>query len=383
MREQRRLCVLGVGIFLAVGLAAVVQAAPWAPWEKLLTLRRVEADPDKTYAVTGDNGPWMILACSFSGDHAEEQDRELVLELRKRYKLEAFVCREKFEFGAETQGRGIDRFGEPLRMRYQRGSEHEEVAVMVGNYPAIDDPEAQETLRKLKYFRPKCLELDPSRPTNRNLALWRLYSSFADRENEAKGPMRQAFITTNPKLPKEYFVPNGLDPLVIEANEGVEHCLLDCPGKYTVQVATFRGRAVLKPKEINAIAAGQKKWKSQLVEAAENAHKLTEALRLKGYEAYEFHDRYASIVTVGSFDWVTRELPDGRSEVNQAIQAIVEQFEAKQTDCIGGGGAQTFHTGGLAQQTLVGIPFDLKPTVVHVPRREITGRRSREFTGLF
>ena len=143
MREQRRLCVLGVGIFLAVGLAAVVQAAPWAPWERLLTLRRVEADPDKTYAVTGDNGPWMILACSFSGDHAEEQARELVLELRKRYKLEAFVCREKFEFGAETQGRGIDRFGEPLRMRYQRGSEHEEVAVMVGNYPAIDDPEAQ------------------------------------------------------------------------------------------------------------------------------------------------------------------------------------------------------------------------------------------------
>ena len=67
MREQRRLCVLGVGIFLAVGLAAVVQAAPWAPWERLLTLRRVEADPDKTYAVTGDNGPWMILACSFSG----------------------------------------------------------------------------------------------------------------------------------------------------------------------------------------------------------------------------------------------------------------------------------------------------------------------------
>ena len=32
------------------------------------------------------------------------------------------------------------------------------------------------------------------------------------------------------------------------------------------------------------------------------AHKMTVALRAKGYEAYEFHDRYASIVTVGSYD---------------------------------------------------------------------------------
>ena len=39
-----------------------------------------------------------------------------------------------------------------------------------------------------------------------------------------------------------------------------------------------------------------------LEEAAENAHILTESLRQQGYEAYEFHDRDQSIVTVGSFD---------------------------------------------------------------------------------
>ena len=54
--------------------------------------------------------------------------------------------------------------------------------------------------------------------------------------------MRNAFITTNPLLPDEYFVPKGLDRLVLEMNEPVKYSLLDCPGKYTVKIATFTGR---------------------------------------------------------------------------------------------------------------------------------------------
>ena len=103
-----------------------------------------------------------------------------------------------------------------------------------------------------------------------------------------------------------------MDPLLVKANKGVEHCLLDRPGKYSVQVAYFSGKVILKPEEIKAIESGKKEMGSDLVEAAYMAHRLTEALRLKGYDAYEFHDRYASLVTVGSFDWVEQTGPDGK-----------------------------------------------------------------------
>ena len=61
-----------------------------------------------------------------------------------------------------------------------------------------------------------------------------------------RGPMGQAFFTRNPLLPREYFVPKGVDTFVAKMNEGVEHSLLDCPGRQTIQVATFRGKTFLQ-----------------------------------------------------------------------------------------------------------------------------------------
>jgi hypothetical protein len=373
MNGTRLARLLAIGLVVGGWLAATADAAPW---DKVLTLRRVEADPDKSYRLTKKQGPWTIMACSFSGPKAEEEARQLVLELRKRYKLEAYTYRKTFELGDEVYGRGVNRFGEAPKMRYQRGPEIDEVAVMVGNYPSIDDPEAQETLNKLKYYRPASLEVDTENPTARNLASWRLFWKHVSPEKQKKGPMGSAMLTRNPLLPKEFFVPAGLDPLVVKANEGVDHCLLDCPGKYTVQVATFRGRVINDADEIAAIESGRKKIRSELAEAAEKAHKLTEALRQKGYQAYEFHDRYASIVTVGSFDWVSRQLPDGRGELNPAIQSTMSRFGPKQTP-FGG------QTQGMAQQMLVGIPFDPAPRIVEVPQRSISTALRRETASLF
>lgn len=363
--------------FVLAGLFSV--AADAAPWDKLLTLKRVEADPEKSYSLTEENGPWMIMACSFSGEQAAEQARELVLELRKRYKLEAYTYDKSFDLGERTYGRGLDRFGNPLKMKYQRGGELDEVAVLVGDYASVDDPRAQETLQKLKYFRPKSLEIDGGKSTSRTLAAWRLAQQRVlapGNKKKNKGPMGHAMIAPNPRLGKDLFVPQGIDPLVVEANKGVEHSLLDCPGTYTVQVATFRGRMVIDQQEISAIQTGRKNVKSQLVEATEKAHKLTEALRLKGHEAYEFHDRYASIVTVGSFDYVSQQMPDGRIEVNPAIQAVIDRFGPKQT--LRGG-----PTGGMAQQMLLGIPFDMQPKPVHVPKQSIAARQARGISRMF
>ena len=55
---------IGFGL-LVVGIATWLSTpAAAAPWDKLLTFERVEADPNKTYTLT-ENGPWVILACVF------------------------------------------------------------------------------------------------------------------------------------------------------------------------------------------------------------------------------------------------------------------------------------------------------------------------------
>lgn len=371
MRTHHLLGLLVVAGFTACGPSVKAVAAP--PWANLLTLNRVEADPKKTYALTMENGPWLIMACSFSGEGAEQQAHELVLELRERYKIPAYLHRHTFDLGNETYGRGVDRWGNPMRMRYRRPQKFDEFAVMAGNFPSVDDPTAQRTLEKLKYSTPKCLELDPNRPTTQNLAKWRLLAKYINARKDHMGPMGKAFITTNPMLPKEYFAPRGVDKLVAQMNAGVEHSLLDCPGKYTVQVAMFTGAVVLDQKKIKAIEEGRADLKSSLNKAALAAHKLTEALRLKHYDAYEFHDRAASIVTVGSFDSVGTPRPDGKIEINPQIHELMNRFKAEPAK-VPGAGPQA--------KTLVGIPFDPQPIPVMVPRRAISADYRRDAVGM-
>jgi hypothetical protein len=134
-------------------------------------------------------------------------------------------------------------------------------------------------------------------------------------------------------LPREYFVPKGVDDFVAKMNRGVEHSLLDCQGRYTIKVATFRGQATLQTSakdvaKANSIWSWNKKDRENpLVEAAENAHLLTQELRSHGWEAYEFHDRTESLVTVGSFAEVGHT-PDGQLAPTQEMQRIVETFSA-------------------------------------------------------
>jgi len=368
MTGKRNLGRLAVCLTLAGCWPAAADAAN--PFENLLTLKRVEADPEENYRLSEDHGPWMIMACSFAGEGAEEQAQELAYELRRRYKLEAYTYWMRFDFD-DAQGRGLGQFGTPVRMRYRRGNELEEIAVLVGNYQAVDDPEAQKTLAKLKYARPQCLELDESKPTTRTLAAWRLFAKFASPEKERKGPLGKAFVTTNPLLPKEFFNAPGIDPLVLKMNEKVPHSLLDCPGTFTVQVATFKGHTIIDQEEIHAVQQG-KKLKSQLAEAAAKAHKLTEALRMKGWEAYEFHDRYASIVTVGSFDSVGTPRPDGMIEMHPQIQAIMTTFRAQPTQ-----GPTPPGTLPTDVKMLLGIPFDVQPILVEVPKTSFADRMAR------
>ncbi len=345
------------------------------PWDKMLSASRVDADPQKPYTLTEDNGPWIIMANSFSGEGAQQQAHDLVIELRKKYKLPAYVYERKVELG-ETFGRGVNQFGEPMKMKYKRGSQIREIAVVVGNFPTIDDPTAQETLRKIKTARPETLELKEGKKTNANLADWRWLTPRLP-GNEAKkalGPMGHAFITTNPLLPKEYFAPKGVDHFVVRLNDGLEYSLLNCPGKYSIRVAHFTGAAEIKPDKVKEIKEGRAQLKSQLGEAAENAHRLAVSLRGKGYEAYEFHDRTSSMVTVGHFDTVGTSRPDGCLDLDPKILKIVQVFGAKAA-------ATLDQPGGVKPQYELGIPFDIQPIPVEVPKRSIATDYHRDVAG--
>ncbi len=140
--------------------------------------------------------------------------------------------------------------------------------------------------------------------------------------------MRHAFIVPNPLLPPDYFNQKGLDEETIALNKDVPHSLLDCPGKYTVQVATFKGNAVIRQADIRDIEDGRKEMGSQLAVAAQQADALVKKLRELGYEAYQFHNRYSSIVTVGSFKSPGTTMPDGHIEFDPTITRIVETFRA-------------------------------------------------------
>jgi hypothetical protein len=178
---------------------------------------------------------------------------------------------------------------------------------------------------------------------------------------KTKGPMGSAFVTRNPLLPEEYFAAKGLDPFLVELNRDLPNTLLDCPGKYSVRVATFRGVDTMKPAEFEKLT----RERSKIDEAANKAYALCEALRKQGVEAYQFHDRTESIVTVGSFNSVGSERPDGRTEINPAAHEIIKRFGPSEARLPGQAAL------GLAPKVVAGIVLDPQPIMVEVPRESL------------
>lgn len=402
---------LRVLVMLLIGSVAVVSTVEAEPlWRKFAPVEKVEAEPGGNYVVNEQNGPWLVMAATFSGEDAEEQARELVLELRKHYNLPAYMHAMTFEFAEEGQrlGRGLDSYGAPTRMRYQSGDRNREVAVLVGDFPTIDDPEAQKLLDRIKKMRPESLSGN-LRETSQNLAQER---EFLARLQGTKGapPMQKAFMTRNPVLPAEYFKPQGVDPFVAKMNSGVEHSLLDCPGRYTVRIATFRGSAELQGAMTSKARLKSKKKQDDvdpLIEAAENAHYLTTFLRAKGWEAFEFHDRTESYVTVGSYNQATEPGPNGPQlirdlqiiirtfgaayetptalDVNQQLpqedSVRAEQVKQKFNNLFVGDHGEVAH--GLKPKYIEAKPgrfitLDVHPYVMEAPRRSVTSVYARQ-----
>ncbi|HET6883267.1 MAG TPA: hypothetical protein VFI31_24060 [Pirellulales bacterium] len=368
MQAARLLCCA----FLATAVPGLALASP--PWQKVALFKQVESDPNKPYLLTDRDGPWVIMAQTFSGDEAEEQADELVHELRSRYKLRAYRYEMDFDFGKGEASQRVDRFGQPVKMNY-RVKKMREIAVVVGDFAAIDDADAQRVLKKLRTLHPDCLDTlkraKQGKKQYRTLAIFHDHlSAHLKQQKQPWGPMRHALLTTNPLLPDEYFKPHGLDSLVLTMNEGVKFSLLKCPGKFTCKVATFSGQVTVDQKIIDEIEKG-KKFASRLEQAAANAHEMTLALRAKGYEAYEFHDRYLSMVTVGSFDSVGTPRPDGQIEINPQLHKLMETFSA-QKQVVRGQATPKIGDPFVVETKIGKLACDVQAVPVQVPKRSIS-----------
>jgi hypothetical protein len=408
----RTIARVAFAVLISSCLAGLASAAPHL-WEQLVPRKKEAAATTGDLTLVQTNGPWLVMATSFSGEAGKEQALELVNELRSEYNLPAFYYGMTFEMEDANPGRGINDYGAPIKRRYNRGESVVEHAVLVGEFPSIDDPEAQKLLTQIKQISPKALQLEGDEESSQSLASVRQYqNAVLEKINPSRkrGPMGKAFLTRNPMLPREYFVPQGVDAEVAKWNEGLEFSLLKCPGRYSIRVATFRGRVQFQSEVDDTNGkTRQAKEKDPLVAAAHNAHKLTVALRAKGWEAYEFHDRQESYVTVGSFD-DGQQTPDGRVALtNRDAQTIARTFGAqspninlerpayeqlgvrpekiRQIEADQQRIQQTFAnslstehlelTNGLHPKRLVGLPFDIIPEPVVVPKKSISAAYAR------
>jgi len=364
---------------LSVGVPSIASADGPSLLRMFSRAGRVEADPADDYTLAEEDGPWMILAHTFVGEGSRGRAQQLVLEIRRDLHLPAYVYREEFDFtgevntGAPMQTAASSSSFRTRRMRYANKVRYDAHAVLVGEYDRVDHPKLEEDLQRIKTANPPVFsdregmaaETDITNPVT---AVKALHQKFLRRraDKDQAGPMISAFVTRNPMLPEDYFQPPQVDSFVAKLNEDMPYSLLECEGKYTVVVRTFEG--------LGAIVSGSDDGKfepsiQRLDEYAAQAQQMTAYLRKEGHEAYQFHDRTKSIVTIGSFNSLGRELPGGRFQYDAGILAVMNEFRAFNVDPrIAAQVARKTQAKGNAAKHVKNIPFDVQPTPIAVPK---------------
>jgi len=340
-----------IACLLAVAADDACGQSSWLPTSWFTP---AEVDGKAMHPMAERDGPWLVLATTFRGEGARDDARRLAQELRRVHKLKAYTHEKSFDYTGTQPGLGLNPDGSPKKMRYANAENVVEVAVLVGDFATVDDARGQKILAKVKSLRPEALTGNSGKSQS--------FSDFRKmvglERNTTKPPMHLAFMIPNPLLPEEFFSRQQVDRFVLDMNADVSDSLLDCPGLYSVRVATFTGSGTFDQK---AIAAGEKdvELEGRLVQAAEKAHRLTVALRKAGWEAWEYHDRESSIVCVGSLDTKTVPGPQGTATVHPEIVRIVRELGPDPT---------RLATGVVLPRTIDGVMLDVQPAPIQVPR---------------
>ena len=271
-------------VLMLVGMISSMSLVTTPAWAD-----KIEAIKGKKYVLGKQHGPWMIMVASLSepppeariaGPNMTEAANDLVYELRKR-DIPAYIFEQEEEKLLERYKRG-----DVVMRREERTKDHR-ICVVAGNYSSAEDRIAQKTLNWIKNFNPKefsdhaVFRSTPGRP----------------------GPLSGAFLTINPMLSAEEVSQQKSDPLLVRLNAGRKDSLLTNQGKYTLVVASFRGKSQLLSKPTDE----EFQISKSLDDAGHHAEVLCHALRdLKlhhgrQFDAFVWHERNRSLVCVGSF----------------------------------------------------------------------------------
>ena len=322
---------------------------------------RVDYNPDRDYVVTDRHGPWMIMVATLHKPGVDRPDdleknredesvareaaKKLVLDLRAK-NIPAYV----FELKKSRQSvETVDRLGR--RQTRRTLADDAQISVLAGNYESVNSETAVKTLRWIKKFNP---------PSFGDKAI---YQRVGD-----NGPLAGAFLTVNPLLSAEEVRRRTVDPEYVKLmrylNAGNAFSLADCGGQYTLRVKTFRGNSSVKAARKDSgrtIAVND-----GLNRAGRDATLLCESLRKRGVEAYLWHDRYESYVSVGAFS----------SPTDPGVAALTKRYSPEQAYNPKTQVVETIYKTEppnrgrvLEQGHLNGTWFfDAEPTVVRVPR---------------
>jgi len=266
----------------------------------------IEAIHGKTYTLSGKHGPWMIMVTSLWGSTPEQEQQaaraadELVYQLRKKG-VPAYVYKQDDQI---EEFEGTDRAGRKRKTKV--ATQDGMIAVLAGNYHNTDDKVAKDTLKFIKKFNPK-VSVD-----------------WQGKHADVPLVLTNAFMTRNPLLSPEELARKQHDPLIVKLNSGIDHSLLENKGKLTLIVASFYGKSQMRPKEFkdfdNMLKRDAKRENVSLEQAGRDSWTVMSFLRSKGYDAYVYHERFRSIVTVGAF----------KSANDPQIARLTYEFKAKE-----------------------------------------------------
>ncbi len=297
---------------------------------QLFKKREKPASGSNSNMLAAEHGPWLIMAYTFQGELAETKAMELANELRTTYRLRAYVYPKSFDYSETVPGSGFDQEGRQKRMQYADQRPVECFAVLVGDYNSADSPNYEEQLKIIKFARPKSLGGDGSNPGASMKESWSdMRRLIANKSPEAKtqpGKMVRAFGTSNPVLPKDFMQPPIVDKFVKNLNSEFNHSLLENPKRFTVRVGTFRGEDSFVIGPAKPMAKEEEAELTGLEKAAETADLAVKLLRAQGVEAYQFHDRNSSIVTIRGFDSIGQSTSDGSFVYAPEIQTIMNTY---------------------------------------------------------
>ncbi|MFN9538160.1 MAG: hypothetical protein ACK6A8_02785 [Planctomycetota bacterium] len=382
---------LTLAFLLLLGLSGALANSAAAQFKRLpFGGKNQPATPAKEdYTLQQNSGPWLIMCASFAGEDGETQARMLCEELSQKHRLKCYLHRQEFDFSQTYTGldydknQAVDENGnvtvQRRKMKAAHDNKFDEIAVLVGDFPTIEDSRAQQALNQIKRMQPETLgQLHSGEASSQRMRVWREAARLMNPKGEIKdlGPMRMAFLIPNPILPEEYFAAPKIDKFMIGVNRQAKHSLLECPGAYSVKVATFRGDITFDLNKIQEQEAAQRNrfgggaTGSKLMEAAEKAHTMAEELRRLGVQAYEFHDRHESYVCVGSFDWASKKDGEGNITHNPDVGKTIDMFRGDKEDLPNQPNAVVPRS--IPKLRKLGIVFDIQPVPVLVPKAEET-----------